>query len=267
MTDPTPAANGTAEPSRQFVAAQRQLPEDVLNAIRGYAVFALNARGDITSWNLGARRLTGYDENEIAGKSYTLLGAHENAGDIARVLQTARDSGLFQQERWLRHRDGGLVWIDELINPIDGEGFVVIARDLTDRVEAEERRDAGAVREEEGRGREQALRAELQAAERRAAFLAEASSILVATSLNFDSTLRALARRAVSLLADRCSIHALDADWGLVRAEVAHRDPRLETVLTDSIDHGLTERWEQIVRSVISTGQAQILNRAAPGGW
>ena len=49
-----------------------------------------------------------------------------------------------------------------------------------------------------------------------ASFLAEASSILVATSLDFDSTLKALARLAVSRLADWCMIHALGADGELL---------------------------------------------------
>src|SRR5688572_18859195 len=259
MADPRLSEDGSAEPNHQH--AVQQLPaEQVLDALRGYAVFTLDTEGRVASWNEGAHRLTGYEENEIRGQSYTVFGAHENAGDLARVLQTAQETGTFHQERWLRHRDGGLVWVDELINPLDGQGFVVVARDLTDRAEAEERQSAGAAREAQGHDREVALRAELQAAERRAAFLAEASSILVATSLDFDSTLRALSRLAVSRLADWCSIHSIDEQGQLVRAEVAHRDPRLEETLLDKIDHGLTERWEQTVRSVISTGQAQVLN-------
>jgi PAS domain S-box-containing protein len=266
MVDPTLSGDGSAGPNHQH--AVHPLPADqVLDALRGYAVFALDGDGRVASWNQGARRLTGYEEKEICGQPYTVFGAHENAGDLARVLQSAQDSGTFHQERWLRHRDGGLVWVDELINPLDSAGYVVITRDLTERAAAEERQSAGAAREAQGRDREIALRAELQAAERRAAFLAEASSILVATSLDFDSTLRALARLAVSRLADWCSIHSLDEDGDLVRAEVAHRDPQLEQPLIDTIDHGLTERWEQTVRSVISTGQAQILTRNASGSW
>ena len=263
-----PIKRPVRDAGRVATALQPGTPaERVLDAINGYAVFALDRRGAIVSWNAGARRLTGYRDDEVRGKPYSMLGAHATAGDLERVLNTVRETGSFEQERWLRQREGGLVWVDEVINPLDGEGFVVITRDLTERAAAEERNAAGLAREQAGHGREVALQAELQAAERRAAFLAEASSILVATSLDFDSTLRALARLAVSRLADWCSIHSTNAEGDLVRTEAAHRDPRLEATLVEYLDRHLTARWEETLRSVIQTGQGQILDHGATASW
>jgi signal transduction histidine kinase len=111
------------------------------------------------------------------------------------------------------------------------------------------------------------LRSELEVAQRRAAFLSEASSILVATSLDFDATLTALARLAVSRLSDWCAIHSIDAAGTLVRTAVAHSDPRLEQTLTDLIDGALNDRWRQTVRSVASTGKSQIQARLKPDTW
>jgi PAS domain S-box-containing protein len=246
----------------------------VLDAIRDYAVFTLDDAGCVTSWNTGARIITGYAPDEVLGKSYTLFGAQGSAADLARILQSCRQEGSLTQERWLRQRDGGLVWVDELISPFDEHGFVVIVRDLTERIETEERllagrarEQAGIAREEAGRAREYTLRSELQAAERRAAFLAEASSILVATSLDFDSTLRALVRLTVSRLADWCTIHSLDQDGNLVRAAIAHRDPRLEPALEQAADNAFSESWEQTVRSVVDTGQSQILDESVAARW
>jgi PAS domain S-box-containing protein len=233
----------------------------VLDAIRDYAIFSIDEDACITSWSRGAELLTGYTADEAVGQPYAMFGAEHLAGQRTRMMAAARETGTFQQERWWRRRDGGLVWVDELINPLDGGGYVVITRNLTERTEAEERRLALEAREAAGHGRETALRSELQAAERRAAFLAEASSILVATSLDFDSTLKALVRLAVSRLADWCVVHALEVDDTLARAEIAHRDPDMEDGLGRDLGHTLAGGWEHAVRSVISTGSAEVIDR------
>jgi PAS domain S-box-containing protein len=239
----------------------------VLEAIRDYAIFSLDARACILSWSPGAERLTGYTAEEVRGQPYTIFGAEHAAADLPRLLAVVSEAGRFEQERWLRRRDGGLIWVHEVVNPADDRCFVVIIRDLTERAEAEERRIASDEREQAGHGREAALRSELQAAERRAAFLAEASSILVATSLDFDSTIKALARLAVSRLTDWCVIHSLEEDGSLRRADLAHRDPDTEARLDESLAGELHGGWEHAVRSVISTGQAEVVDRIRDPSW
>src|SRR5690606_22762285 len=112
----------------------------VLDAIRGHAIFTLDSDGIITSWNEGAKRLTGYSEVEARGQSYGMFSTKDSAGDVARMLQTARDKGEFTQERWWRRRDAGVVWVEEVIQPFEDEGFIVVTRDLTEQRAAEERR-------------------------------------------------------------------------------------------------------------------------------
>jgi PAS domain S-box-containing protein len=259
MTGAAPAHPAPAHPAPAHPASVQARAFD---AIRDYAIFSIDDDACIASWSRGAELLTGYTADEVSGKSYSMFGVEYLAGELPHMLAQARDGGCFQQERWWRRRDGGLVWVDELINPVEGGGYVVIARDLTERVVAEERRLAAVEREAAGKGRETALRSELQAAERRAAFLAEASSILVATSLDFDSTLKALVRLAISRLADWCVIHALQPDeQTLTRAEIAHRDPDDEDALAQSLPDVLHGGWEHAIRSVISTGRAEILDR------
>jgi PAS domain S-box-containing protein len=263
--------SGNLGPGQAGAAVQQphagSIHASVLQAIRDYAIFALDDGARITSWSPGAEYLTGYSEDEARGQPYTIFGTENMAADLPRMLQTAAETGRFEQERWWRRRDGGLVWVHELINPAPEGGYVVITRDLTERAEAEERRLALQEREAAGQGRETALRSELQAAERRAAFLAEASSILVATSLDFDSTLKALARLAVSRLADWCVIHSLEDDGGLLRAELAHRDPRSEARLDGALSGTLHGGWEHAVRGVIGTGQAEVVDRIRDPGW
>src|SRR5207245_1536884 len=63
-----------------------------------------------------------------------------------------------------------------------------------------------------------------EAAERRAAFLAEAERLL-ASSLDFETTLSTLAALAVPDLADWCSVDVLEVDGSIRRIAVAHADP------------------------------------------
>jgi signal transduction histidine kinase len=115
--------------------------------------------------------------------------------------------------------------------------------------------------------RDDVLRSELERAQRRAAFLSEASSIMVATSLDSNATLAALARLAVSRFADWCAIHSIDADGTLTRAAVTHSDPRLDKPLTDLVDHALSDRWRAAVSSVASTGRSHLQVRLQPDTW
>jgi signal transduction histidine kinase len=74
------------------------------------------------------------------------------------------------------------------------------------------------------RAREQA-----ESAERHAAFLAEASRLL-GSSLDYESTLRTVARLAVPSLGDGCVVDVLDDDGTLRRVAVAGLDPAREAV-------------------------------------
>jgi len=64
----------------------------------------------------------------------------------------------------------------------------------------------------------------LQIAEARVAFLAEASELL-ASSLDYEQTLRGLAEIAVPRLADWCTVDVLDEQRQIKRVAVAHVDP------------------------------------------
>ncbi|HSJ14254.1 MAG TPA: ATP-binding protein [Longimicrobiales bacterium] len=250
--------------------AAAELLQQLLAGVSDYAIFALDGDGRIATWSWGAERITGYPESEAVGTPFSRLGEADGRQNATEALVAARAPGGLQRERWWRRQDGSLVWIDELISPFQdesGAGFIVIARDLSARVEAEERLLAAGTREEEGLTRERALRAELQAAERRAAFLAEASSILVASALNFEATMRSLARLSVSRLGDWCVIQTLTEDGRLHRTEVAHRDPRREKTLERVIDQLAGGAWLDPVHSVLNTGRAQILERLPGALW
>ncbi len=72
-------------------------------------------------------------------------------------------------------------------------------------------------------------RDEAEASSGRAAFLAEASAVL-ASSLDYETTLRSIARMAVPCFADWCSVDVLEGDGSINRLAVAHADPAKEDV-------------------------------------
>ncbi|MFN2475946.1 MAG: response regulator [Chthoniobacterales bacterium] len=84
--------------------------------------------------------------------------------------------------------------------------------------------------------REQAARAEAEAAQGRLAFLADASNVL-AGSLDYEETFQNLARLAVPKLADFCIIDIAGPDDKLRQVAVAHRDPREQAKLQELKGH------------------------------
>src|SRR4051812_25738664 len=71
--------------------------------------------------------------------------------------------------------------------------------------------------------REQAARAEAEAGQERLAFLADASNVL-ASSLDYDETLRNLAELVVPRIADFCIVLAAEEEGTMRQVAVAHRD-------------------------------------------
>jgi signal transduction histidine kinase/DNA-binding response OmpR family regulator len=80
--------------------------------------------------------------------------------------------------------------------------------------------------------RERAARAEAEAAQRRLAFLNEASTLLSA-SLEYRETLQSVARLAVPYLGDFCVVDLLEPEGHARRVAVAHVDPQKEALLRE----------------------------------
>jgi predicted ATPase/signal transduction histidine kinase/tRNA A-37 threonylcarbamoyl transferase component Bud32 len=102
---------------------------------------------------------------------------------------------------------------------------------------------------------ERTARAEAEEAERRAAFLADATALLV-ESLDYEAQLARLARLAVRSLADVCLIDLVDRDE-VRRVAAAHRDSRHEPQLAE-----LSARFPPRLDS--PTPQARVLRSHEP---
>ena len=116
----------------------------LIEAVTDYAIYMLDPKGTVTSWNPGAKRFKGYDESEIVGENFSRFYTEEDrkTGLPERALQTAEREGKFEQEGWRVRKDGTRFWAFVVIDPIRDSagrlvGFVKITRDLTERRKAE----------------------------------------------------------------------------------------------------------------------------------
>jgi signal transduction histidine kinase/ActR/RegA family two-component response regulator len=93
------------------------------------------------------------------------------------------------------------IWLEVRVYPRE-DGLTIYCHDISDRKRSESER-------EQFLAREQAARAEAEAQERRSTFLAEASRLL-ASSLDYRTTLTSVASLAVPILADWCFVDIIE---------------------------------------------------------
>ncbi|HEY7508650.1 MAG TPA: ATP-binding protein [Vicinamibacteria bacterium] len=118
----------------------------LVESVREYAIFMLDAEGHISSWNPGARRLKGYEADEILGQHFSVFYPPERPRpQIQAELTTAVREGQYQEEGWRVRKDGTQFWADVTITPVRDRqerlvGFAKVTRDLTARRAAEDQR-------------------------------------------------------------------------------------------------------------------------------
>jgi PAS domain S-box-containing protein len=116
----------------------------LVESVRDYAIFALDASGYIVSWNLGAERIKGYAPEEIIGKHFSVFYPDELRHMPPRELEIAGAEGRFEDEAWRLRKDGSRFWANVVITALRDErgdlvGFAKVTRDLTERRAQEER--------------------------------------------------------------------------------------------------------------------------------
>jgi PAS domain S-box-containing protein len=107
------------------------------------AIIGKSLKGNIVSWNRGAERLYGYREEEVKGRSVSLLIPRDLAGELSNFLDTIKEGKPIEHYETTRLRkDGNRIDVSVTISPIcDSGGKVIgastIARDITKRRRAE----------------------------------------------------------------------------------------------------------------------------------
>ncbi len=106
----------------------------------------------------------------------------------------------------------------------------------------------------------QRARSRAEAAERRSAFLAQASAIL-ASSLDYETTLESVSKLVVPEVADWCAVHVIEKDGSIQPLAVAHVDPSKVAMA-----HELQRRYpldpneNRGVTKAIRTGQSELFS-------
>ena len=215
------------------------------------AIITIDESQRIVLWNRGAEEIFGYVADEIVGQPLTLLlpdaarGLHtEHVKYFAGTDVLARHMGARRPIEG-RRRNGEIFPAEASISQMrigDHRFFTAVLRDVT-----ENRRLLIAA---------EAARTIAEAAERRSAFLAEASA-LMDRSLDYATTLGTLARLIVPHLADCAIIDVAGADGRVERLGAAH---------ADAAAAGLMERLRQfpkdpglpfLTRHTLATGESQ----------
>ena len=142
----TPTAEDRAIPMQGNPLAETDRPYRLLvEAVVDYAIYLIDLSGRIASWNPGARRLKGYEAEEVIGQHYSLFFTEEDRrlGRPEAALETARRHGRFEAEGWRVRKDGSRFWALAVLDAVrdrDGNviGFAKVTRDMTERREAQQ---------------------------------------------------------------------------------------------------------------------------------
>jgi signal transduction histidine kinase len=205
--------------AQELAALLRPLPEPHV---------VLTAEGEITAANAPALRLLGLESGTPPAPSLEALVT--DAADRVReqLERWSRSGSMLPGRLTLRNTGESCRCRGSALNLDAGgeHGRFLLVRFEPDEARSSRFTALNRTIEDLTRETHERMRAEeaLRAGERRAAFLAEASRVL-ATSLDYEETLRNVARLAVPELADWCAVDLLAPDGSLVRVAVEHPDP------------------------------------------
>jgi PAS domain S-box-containing protein len=198
------------------------------------AIISVDQAQRIVMFNEGAERTFGWSRDEVLGKPIDLLIPPRF---LAAHRQHVRDFGAeHQRARKIKERHSAIFGLrksgeefpaDAAISKLHDAGdwlYTAVLRDITEqkRIDREQR------------------------------FLAEVGPVL-ATSLDYEKTLKKIAELAVREIADLCIIDILGDDQEFRRVEVASRDPSKAWLCELLMHLQLDRRRPHLFRSVLET--------------
>jgi PAS domain S-box-containing protein len=118
----------------------------LVDGVKDYAIFMLDPEGRVATWNEGAERIEGYEEEDVLGRHFSIFypEADRLHGKPQRQLETAAAGAHVEDEGWRVRKDGSTFWANVVLTPLTNQegglrGFSKITRDVTEHRQAEER--------------------------------------------------------------------------------------------------------------------------------
>jgi PAS domain S-box-containing protein len=136
-----------AEGKRHFVENSLRESEEryrmLLDGIEDYAIFMMDSRGQILSWNAGAERIKGYRADEIIGQNFSCFFPFEDIeqGRPEEILRLTSAAGRHEEQGMRVRKDGSrflasLTWTALHDQAGDLRGFSEFSHDLTESKES-----------------------------------------------------------------------------------------------------------------------------------
>jgi len=109
---------------RKIVAELRESEEryrSLVEGVKRYAIFMLDADGIILTWNLGIYELFGYLREDIIGHSGALMLAHEEHGArmFADDISEATKRGEAIRDRFILRKDGKAIRVTDVTTALN----------------------------------------------------------------------------------------------------------------------------------------------------
>jgi PAS domain S-box-containing protein len=207
------------------------------------AIIGKTLEGVIVSWNRGAQRIYGYSEEEVVGRSISLLVPPDRPDELREILETIKRGDLVDHFETVRIRkDGGLIDISLTVSPLKNSagdiiGASTIARDITRRKRAEE--------EQQRLAEENATISEI--------------GRIISSSLDIGEVYEGFAKEMNKLVDfDRISIDTIDHERGLAVVKYIYGEE------AQGYNPGITFPWQGDRVQELSSGNILITEDADP---
>jgi len=204
------------------------------------AIISKSVKGIITSWNKGAERLYKYKAYEVIGKPVSILMPKGRKSDFPWMMQQLQLGGKVEHYETKRQtKDGDILDVSITVSPIkDASGKIIgaskVARDITTQKRAEEQQR----------------------------FL-DRVSVLLSTTIDYESTLKSLGKIIVPYMADYCRIVVLDEKQEIKEITVNHKD-RKKIPLVRRLYAAYKGQSRAGVGKILSSGKSEYFHKITP---
>jgi PAS domain S-box-containing protein len=112
----------------------------IVSELKGFAIFVMDKKGTICTWNIGCELMKGYQAEEAIGQNYNILFPDflREKGLPEQEIKIARETGRYETENWRRTKTGELFWAFVVLTKITDEegnfvGFIKVTQDQSEK--------------------------------------------------------------------------------------------------------------------------------------